>query len=126
SNLREVRVPALVSSRSHRLEESVSTKQRSDLVLFNGLGGFTPDGREYVTTTDHDTVTPAPWVNVLANPYFGTVISENGLAYTWLENAHEFRLSPWQNDPVTDSAGEAFYIRDEETGYFWSPSPLPT
>ncbi|MBX9771492.1 MAG: protein ndvB, partial [Candidatus Obscuribacterales bacterium] len=69
--------------------------------------------------------TPAPWVNVLANQYFGTVISENGVGYTWLENAHEFRLTPWNNDPVTDAAGEAFYIRDEETGHFWSPSPLP-
>ena len=70
-------------------------------------------------------VTPAPWVNVLANPYFGTVVSESGSAYTWVENCHEFRLTPWNNDPVTDSTGEAFYIRDEQTGQFWSPTPLP-
>ena len=60
-------------------------------------------------------LTPAPWVNVLANPHFGTVISESGGAYTWSENAHEFRLTPWDNDPVSDSSGEAFYLRDEET-----------
>src|SRR4030095_6107350 len=71
-----------------------------DLILFNGLGGFTPDGNEYVITLAPDQVTPAPWVNVLANPRFGTVISENGLAYTWHENAHQFRLTPWGNDPV--------------------------
>ncbi|MFH0966778.1 MAG: cyclic beta 1-2 glucan synthetase, partial [Methanobacteriota archaeon] len=70
-------------------------------------------------------VTPAPWVNVLANEKFGTVISENGSAYTWSENAHEFRLTPWMNDPVMDQSGEALYIRDEETGLFWSPTPLP-
>ena len=70
-------------------------------------------------------MTPAPWVNVLANPHFGTVISESGRAYTWSENAHEFRLTPWHNDPVSDSSGEAFYLRDEETGHFWSPTPLP-
>jgi cyclic beta-1,2-glucan synthetase len=70
-------------------------------------------------------VTPAPWVNVLANPHFGTVISENGMAYTWSENAHEFRLTPWHNDPVSDASGEAFYLRDEESGHFWSPTPLP-
>ena len=70
-------------------------------------------------------MTPAPWANVLANSHFGTVISENGAAYTWSENAHEFRLTPWHNDPVSDSSGEAFYIRDEETAHFWSPSPLP-
>ena len=99
---------------------------RHDLTFFNGLGGFTPDGREYVITTAHGQVTPAPWVNVLANPHFGTVISESGLAYTWSENAHEFRLTPWGNDPVSDSSGEAFYIRDEERGHFWSPTPLPS
>jgi cyclic beta-1,2-glucan synthetase len=62
---------------------------------------------------------------VLANPQFGTVISESGLAYTWGENAHEFRLTPWANDPVSDSSGEALYLRDEERGHFWSPTPLP-
>ncbi len=37
----------------------------------------------------------------------------------------EFRLTPWHNDPVMDESGEAFYLRDEETGYFWSPTPMP-
>ncbi len=96
-----------------------------DLILPSGLGGFTPDGREYVITTTPEQLTPAPWVNVLANPRFGSVISESGQAYTWGENAHEFRLTPWDNDPVSDSSGEAFYLRDEETGQFWSPTPLP-
>ncbi|MBL9169457.1 MAG: hypothetical protein JNN07_17080 [Verrucomicrobiales bacterium] len=70
--------------------------------------------------------TPAPWINVIANAYFGTVVSESGAGYSWLENSHEFRLTPWSNDPVSDPCGEAFYIRDEETGQFWSPCPLPT
>jgi cellobiose phosphorylase len=89
------------------------------------LGGFTLDGREYVITLQPDQVTPAPWVNVLANSYFGTVISESGSAYTWIENCHEFRLTPWNNDPISDTTGEAFYLRDEQTGQFWSPTPLP-
>lgn len=96
-----------------------------DLIFFNGFGGFTPDGREYIITTKHKQLTPAPWVNVLSNPTFGTVISESGSSYTWSENAHEFRLSPWYNDPVVDASGEAWYIRDEESGRFWSPTPLP-
>ncbi|NTW76727.1 MAG: cyclic beta 1-2 glucan synthetase, partial [Syntrophaceae bacterium] len=96
-----------------------------DLIFENGLGGFTPDGREYVITTKPGSVTPAPWVNVLANPNFGSVISESGSASTWSENAHEYRLTPWYNDPISDISGEAFYIRDEETGHFWSPMPLP-
>ncbi|HMA87332.1 MAG TPA: glucoamylase family protein [Burkholderiales bacterium] len=96
-----------------------------DLVLFNGLGGFTADGREYVITIANGQTTPAPWVNVLANPRFGCVISDGGAAYTWHENAHEFRLTPWHNDSVGEASGEAFYLRDEETGHFWSPSALP-
>ncbi len=119
-------VPQLMPARSIRPEPPVITAQpRPDLMFFNGYGGFTPDGREYIITTAHGQVTPAPWVNVLANPHFGTVVSESGLAYTWAENAHEFRLTPWHNDPVSDSSGEAFYIRDEERGHYWSPMPLP-
>jgi cellobiose phosphorylase len=91
----------------------------------NGIGGFTPDGREYVINLPPGATTPAPWVNVLANPSFGTVISETGGAYTWAENSHELRLTPWNNDPVTDLSGEAFYLRDEETAHIWSPTPLP-
>jgi cyclic beta-1,2-glucan synthetase len=96
-----------------------------DLVFFNGHGGFTRDGREYIIITTAENPTPAPWSNVIANPWFGTVVTESGGGYTWCENAHEYRLTPWYNDPVTDLAGEAFYIRDEETGRFWSPAPLP-
>ncbi|MEP7151996.1 MAG: glucoamylase family protein, partial [Nitrospira sp.] len=101
-------------TRTHRPDLPAPIEARQDLLFYNGLGGFSSDGREYVITTSPEHVTPAPWVNVLANPHFGTVISENGLAYTWGENAHEFRLTPWHNDPVTDSSGEALYLRDEE------------
>jgi cellobiose phosphorylase len=110
--------------RAHQHEDS--GLPRKDLIFYNGIGGFTPDGKEYIITTSGNQVTPAPWVNVLANADFGTVVSENGPNYTWSENAHEFRLTPWNNDPVSDSSGEAFYIRDEETGHFWSPSPSPS
>ncbi len=122
----EATVPPLNPTRIHRPEApAVAPLPRTDLTFYNGLGGFTPDGREYVITTAQGQVTPAPWVNVLANPNFGTIISESGFAYTWSENAHEFRLTPWGNDPVSDSSGEAFYLRDEERGHFWSPTPLP-
>ncbi|HYY29947.1 MAG TPA: hypothetical protein VE860_18535, partial [Chthoniobacterales bacterium] len=97
-----------------------------ELLFNNELGGFSLDGSEYVVTLQPGYATPVPWVNVLANPSFGTVISESGSAYTWAENSHEFRLTPWNNDPVTDAAGECFYIRDEESGDCWSPTPLPT
>ncbi|HYN13192.1 MAG TPA: glucoamylase family protein, partial [Burkholderiales bacterium] len=108
-----------------RKGEARAAPVERDLRFFNGLGGFTPDGREYVITMAPGQITPAPWVNVLANPQFGSVISESGLAYTWSENAHESRLTPWGNDPVSDASGEAFYLRDEDSGEFWSPAPLP-
>ncbi|HEY1159139.1 MAG TPA: protein ndvB, partial [Terracidiphilus sp.] len=117
-------IPLLTPARSPA-RDSPKALPQSELIYYNGLGGFTPDGREYVITLSADQVTPAPWVNVLANPYFGTVVSESGSAYTWVENCHEFRLTPWNNDPVTDVTGEAFYVRDEQTGQFWSPTPLP-
>ena len=97
----------------------------ADLQLPNTHGGFSADGREYVVVSGAGAVTPAPWANVLANPHFGSVISESGSAYTWAENAHEFRLTPWHNDPVVDGSGEAIYLRDEQTGALWSPTPLP-
>jgi len=122
----EVRVPRLIPNRPRtpELPTAFEPPQR-DLILSNGIGGFTQDGREYVITTTPAQRTPAPWVNVLANPRFGSVISESGQAYTWGENAHEFRLTPWHNDPVSDAGGEAFYLRDEDSGQFWSPTPLP-
>ena len=126
----EARVPPFKPSRSRRLDvapeaNAATASSRSDLILHNGLGGFTSDGREYVISLAPGQVAPAPWVNVLANPQFGSVVSENGVAYSWSENAHEFRLTPWHNDPVSDASGEAIYLRDEESGYVWSPTPLP-
>ena len=117
--------PLLADSRGEYADAGPITHPARGLVLENGIGGFTEDGREYVITTSAAQRTPAPWSNVLANPQFGSVISESGQAYTWHENAHEFRLTPWHNDPVSDASGEAFYLRDEQSGQFWSPSALP-
>ncbi|OAI40011.1 cyclic beta 1-2 glucan synthetase [Planctomycetaceae bacterium SCGC AG-212-D15] len=121
----EVLIPGLKPSRRRAEPPIVPEIPHRDLAFFNGLGGFSRDGREYITVLHPGQTTPAPWVNVIANPQFGTVVSESGSAYTWSENSHEFRLTPWSNDPVTDTSGEALYVRDEETGRFWSPSPLP-
>ena len=122
----EISLPRLIPSQDARHTPETAPKlAQPDLLLFNGTGGFSADGREYVIMTGPDRKTPAPWVNIIANPHFGSVISETGSAYTWSENAHAFRLTPWVNDPVSDSGGEAFYIRDEATGEFWSPMPWP-
>ncbi len=95
--------------------------RREDLQFFNGIGGLTGDAREYVMTVSPDNLPPAPWCNVIAGEQLGTVVSESGGMYTWVGNAHEYRLTPWYNDAVTDATGEALYIRDDQTGLFWSP-----
>ncbi|HET8579040.1 MAG TPA: glucoamylase family protein [Methylomirabilota bacterium] len=98
---------------------------RPALEFFNGLGGFAADGREYVTILDEGRQTPAPWINVIANPMFGFQVSESGSGYTWSVNSRENKLTPWSNDPVSDPPGEALYVRDEETGDLWGPTALP-
>ena len=123
----EAFVPLFTPAQTRHIEPAAAVESsREDLSYFNGLGGFTPDGREYVITLAPGQVTPAPWVNVLANPSFGAIVSESGNSNTWSENAQEFLLTPWSNDPVSDSGGEAFYLRDEESGHFWSPMPWPS
>ena len=118
------RVPVLLPTRAVISEPPPPLPPR-ELILSNGIGGFTRDGHEYVITLRRGQTTPAPWINVLANAEFGTMVTESGAAYTWAENAHEFRLTPWSNDPVRDPTGEAIYIRDEQTGRYWSPTPGP-
>ncbi|MHB9091041.1 MAG: GH36-type glycosyl hydrolase domain-containing protein [Chloroflexota bacterium] len=96
-----------------------------ELPYFNGLGGFTPDGREYAIYLGPGSRTPAPWVNVLANPGFGTLVSESGTGFAWAANSQANRLIPWGNDPVSDAPGEGIYIRDEHLGVFWTPTAAP-
>ncbi|MDZ4662743.1 MAG: glucoamylase family protein [Pseudomonadota bacterium] len=99
---------------------------RPELKFFNGLGGFTADSKEYVIFLEKDRTTPAPWINVIANSKdFGFLISETGSGYTWSGNSRENRLTPWSNDAVIDPSGEIIYLRDEDSGHIWSPTPWP-
>ena len=116
-------VPTLPST--HEGDSTPPVDRPTDLLFDNGLGGFSADGREYVIYLQPDEHTPAPWVNVVANPEFGFLVSESGAGYTWASNSGENRLTPWRNDPVSDQPGEALYLRDEETAHVWSPTPLP-
>ena len=121
------RLPEFTPSLSPALDpEPTEPLQLPDnLLLDNGLGGFSRDGREYVIHLQPGQHTPHPWVNVIANPQFGFLVSEAGSGSTWAGNSGENRLTPWRNDPVTDMPGEALYLRDEETGLVWSPTPMP-
>ena len=104
------RTPALVLRRRSHWQPVCE-----HLLFDNGLGGFTPDGREYVIPLRGGERPPAPWSNVLANPDFGCLVTEAGGGYTWAGNSQMNRLTPWSNDPVSDPPGEVVYLRDEET-----------
>jgi cyclic beta-1,2-glucan synthetase len=124
-------VPAEVPELSEPMAKKRAPREPSaslpfmELPYFNSLGGFTPDGREYAIYLGPNTHTPAPWVNVIANPTFGALVSETGSGFTWYGNSQRNRLTQWSNDPVMDPPSEAVYIRDEETGVYWTPTPSP-
>ncbi len=99
---------------------------QTGLEFFNGYGGFSQDGREYVTQLGTGGVTPAPWINVIANPSFGFLVSAEGGGCTWADNSRDNQLTPWSNDAVADRPGEVFYLRDTESGELWGPSFRPT
>jgi cyclic beta-1,2-glucan synthetase len=117
------------SVRSAGRIEKPSYGPATDLLFDNGLGGFAADGREYVIRVagpaGRPALPPAPWINVVASEGFGFLVSEAGAGYTWAGNSQMNRLTPWSNDPVCDPPGEVLYLRDEETGEFWTPTPLP-
>ncbi len=96
-----------------------------ELEFFNGLGGFAAEGREFVTILQGGQTTPAPWINVIANPQFGFQVSAEGGGHVWSENSRENQLTPWSNDPVTDAPGDVVYLRDLDTGVVWTPTALP-
>jgi cyclic beta-1,2-glucan synthetase len=146
-DLTDRRIPLLVpltASREPVPWDDEPVRLPSDLLFPNGLGGFTPDGREYCLlvaspvvpegssngppapqTTRYPRLAPAPWVNVVANPAFGFLVSESGSGFTWSGNSPANRLTPWNNDPVSDPPGEVVYLRDEESGEIWCATPLP-
>jgi cyclic beta-1,2-glucan synthetase len=95
------------------------------LEYFNGTGGFANDGREYVIILENGRITPAPWINVIANPSFGFHVSAEGSGSTWSLNSQQNHLTPWSNDPVRDPSGEVIYLRDEVSGEVWGPTALP-
>ena len=127
--------PEVEAVRGHLLERSrnpqapgvIETRETDNehLQFENGLGGFTCDGREYVIRLQNGVRPPAPWSNVIANPHFGCLVTEGGGGYTWAGNSQTNRLTPWSNDPVSDLPGETVYIRDDESGQFWTPTPAP-
>ena len=133
SRVREMRIlfertpPTVVSDKPERVQPIFvhqPTNER-ELLFFNGIGGFSADGKEYVIILPGGSHTPAPWSNIISNKKFGFLVTESGGGYTWAENSREFKLTPWTNDPVTDRQGEVFYICDLQQKCHWSMTPSP-
>ena len=122
----EDQLPPVFTPRAPSRTYPEPTVATPDLAFFNGLGGFSHGGREYVTVLRDAQWTPAPWANIVANERdFGFQVTETGGGYTWSVNSRENRLTPWSNDAVSDPVGEAVYLRDEESGAIWTTTPLP-
>ena len=124
--MRKPVVPAqLPIKRVKKIEAAVKSEAAHDLEFFNGLGGFGSQGREYVILLGPGQSTPAPWINVIANPQFGFQVAADGSGFTWALNSREHQITPWSNDPVADRPGEAFYLRDEDSGEVWGATAAP-
>jgi cyclic beta-1,2-glucan synthetase len=122
--MRAASVPPIAKSHAPR-DPGTAIPALPPLEFFNGYGGFAEDGREYVVVLGPGQSTPAPWINVVANPGFGFLVAAEGGGTTWSRNSRENQLTPWSNDPVTNRSGEAFYIRDADTADLWCPTAQP-
>src|SRR5690606_38261310 len=124
----QIKFDEVLSSPIYRKPEQPRGKleisDSKELQFANGVGGFIEDGQSYQLRIN-ETLPPLPWCNVIANPNFGTLISETGSCYSWADNCRENRITPWSNDPISDPSPEVLYIRDSESGVFWSPTPRP-
>jgi len=117
--------PQLLSPGWQFREEPSAPLAFVELKYFNGLGGFTQDGKEFVIYLGPGQQTPLPWVNIMGNSKFGALVSESGADFVWGSNSQNDRLTPWFNDPISDPPGTAIYIRDDDIGAVWSPTPQP-
>ena len=127
SRLEETRLPVLFQPAKppSSIHAAPPSRVRPQLEFFNGLGGFAERGREYVTILDPGHCTPAPWINVIANPTFGFQVSADGAGFTWAQNSQRNRITAWSNDPTSDLPGEAIFLRDDDSGDLWSPTTAP-
>ena len=125
-NLKSIPAKKIAEMEALRLEDRNETPLPMPLLeFFNGVGGFAKNGREYAVVLEKGQRTPAPWINVIANPDFGFLVSESGAGYTWSLNSRENQITSWSNDPVVDPVSEAFFISDLDSDQFWSPTASP-
>ncbi len=103
--------------------------ETGDLLYYNEIGGFVCNGKdkgkEYQIILNKGYATPAPWINILANSNFGTMVSENGIVYSWGKNSGLNKISIWKNDQVMNKPSEYIVVSEQEEGKKWSITSYP-
>lgn len=112
------------SRRDPRRSMLLSSDERSPFTIGNDLGGWDTSAREFAIRVGPDQRPRSPWSNILTGETAGTLVNDRGAAFTWIENSHENKLTVAYTDPASVRTAEAFYVRDDETGEYWSPQPI--
>ncbi len=123
--IKELEEEYLDSIKIENYEETIEIPQKDEekrtnlinienLKYYNEYGAFSDDGKEYIIKMTKNTKPPVVWSQVLANPNFGTVITNNNTGYTWYKNSRLNRITDWNNNPVLDTPSEIIYIQDKD------------
>ena len=121
--LPNLEVPALYEIEEREKE----TWETEDLQFYNEYGGFSKDGKEYRMCVNKHHRLPTVWSHLLANPNFGTLVTESQGGYTWYKNSRVNRITKWSNNAVVDAPSECLYLQEEESRKTWSLglNPMP-
>lgn len=110
----------IIKEKQPKEKEEILPLKKEELIFDNEFGGFSSNGKEYVIYKNTENKLPAVWCNVLANKFFGTVVTDSLGGYTWYKNSRLNRLTAWNNNSVQDFPSEIYYLKDEENGTTWT------
>ena len=103
-----------------RINQEIFPLKKEELLYNNDFGGFSLDGKEYIIYKNEQNKLPAVWSNVLANKFFGSIVTDGLGGYIWYKNSRLNRMTAWNNNSVYDFPSEIYYIKDEDNGEFWT------
>ena len=90
----------------------------------NAYGYFDEVAREYVITRPD---TPTPWLNYIGEGRYGGIVSNTGGGFSFDRDPRNRRVSRYRYNSVPDDQpGRYIYLRDQDSGEYWSPSARPT
>ena len=86
-------------------------------------GYFDDNAKEYVITRPD---TPQSWSNYLGSTEYGAIITNNAGGYGFYKSGAKGRFLRLRfNSIPMDQPGRYFYLRDKESGDYWSASWQP-